>query len=79
MRLERGLKGWDQLLKLVESQACHIQELRGAGLQIGKLYTGHLWCLLYWEAQYIINRDNLRCILDKTKMALQPQSASCPA
>jgi hypothetical protein len=34
MRLERGLKGWDELLKLVERQAREVQERRGAGLQI---------------------------------------------
>src|SRR5215475_10709430 len=54
MRLERRLKVRDQLLKLVEGQAGQIQELRGAGLHIGKPYTGHLWCLLSWEAQYTI-------------------------
>src|SRR6266446_1686645 len=59
MRLEGRLKGWDQLLKLVEGQAGEIQELRRARLHIGKLYTGHAWCLLLWEAQYTINRDNL--------------------
>jgi hypothetical protein len=36
MRLERGLKGWDELLKLVERQAREIQELRGPGLQISE-------------------------------------------
>jgi hypothetical protein len=41
--------------------AGEIQELRRAGLQIGKPYTGHSWCLLSWEAQYSINRDNLNC------------------
>ena len=61
MRLERGLKGRDQLLKLVEGQAGEIQELRGAGLHIGEPYTGHAWCLLSWEAQYTINRDKLNC------------------
>ena len=40
-------------------QAGEIQELRGTGLQIGKPYSGHWWCLLSGEAQYIINRDNL--------------------
>jgi hypothetical protein len=59
MRLEGRLKGRDQLLKLVEVQAGEIQELRRARLHIGKLYTGHAWCLLLWEAQYTINRDNL--------------------
>jgi hypothetical protein len=34
--LERCLKGRDQLLKLVESQAGEIQELCGARLQIGE-------------------------------------------
>src|SRR5712691_5280300 len=45
-RLERGLKGWDELLKLVERQAREIQELRGAGLQISEPYTSHGTCLL---------------------------------
>src|SRR4030095_9575850 len=59
MRLERALKGRDEELKLVECQAGEIQKLRGARLQIDKPYTGHEWCLLPWEAQYTINRDNL--------------------
>src|SRR5713101_1925990 len=54
MRLVSRLKGRDEELKLVERQAGQIQELRGAGLHIGESYTGHLWCLLSWEAQYII-------------------------
>jgi len=61
MRLEGGLEGRDEEPKLVEGQTCEIQELRGAVLYIGKPHTGHLWCLLSWEAQYIINRDNLKC------------------
>ena len=36
MRLERRLKGRDQVLKLLEGQAREIQELRGAGLHVGK-------------------------------------------
>ncbi len=36
MRLERGLKGWDKLLKLVERQTREIQELRGAILHVGE-------------------------------------------
>jgi hypothetical protein len=46
MHVERGLEGWDQLLKLVERQAGQIQELRGTGLHVGELYTGsrgYLW------------------------------------
>ena len=39
MRLERGLEGRDQLLKLVEGQAGEIQELRGAGLHVGEPYN----------------------------------------
>src|SRR2546426_183717 len=54
MRVERGLEGWNQLLKLVKGQAREIQELRGAGLHISEPYTGHTWCLLSWEAQYTI-------------------------
>jgi hypothetical protein len=46
MRLERGLKRRNELLKLVERQARQIQELYGAGLHIGKPDTGHGWCLL---------------------------------
>src|SRR5262249_43958742 len=61
MRLERRLEGRDELLKLVEGQTGEIQEFRGTGLQIGELYMGHRWYLLSWEAQYIINRDNLKC------------------
>jgi hypothetical protein len=34
--LECGLEGWDQLLKLVKSHACEIQELHRARLQLGK-------------------------------------------
>jgi hypothetical protein len=34
--VERGLEGWDQLLKLVERQAREIQELHRAGLQRGE-------------------------------------------
>src|SRR2546426_10418925 len=63
MHLKCRLKGRDQLLKLVEGQAGEIQELCGAGLQIGKPYTGHTWCLLSWEAQYTINRDNLNWLI----------------
>src|SRR5436190_439913 len=37
MRVKRGLKGRNQLLKLVEGQAGQIQELRGTGLHIGEL------------------------------------------
>jgi hypothetical protein len=36
MRVERRLEGWNQVLKLVEGQARQIQELHGAGLQLGK-------------------------------------------
>jgi|GEM_PF-5886992 len=36
MRLECRLERRDQLLKLVEGQTGEIQELRGAGLQIGE-------------------------------------------
>jgi hypothetical protein len=46
MRLEYGLKGWDELLQLVERQARAIQELGGAGLHVGKPYTGHRGYLL---------------------------------
>ena len=57
--LERGLEGRDQLLKLVEGHAGHIEELQRAGLRLGEPSTGHRGCLLSWEAQYTINRDKL--------------------
>jgi len=37
MRLKCRLEGRDQLLKLVEGHAGEIEELRGAGLHVGKL------------------------------------------
>jgi len=46
MRLERGLKGRDELLKLVERQAGQIQKFCGADLHISEPYTGHTWGLL---------------------------------
>src|ERR1700756_2071709 len=46
MALERGLEGWDQLLKLVKRHAREIQELYRAGLQLGEPYTSHGSCLL---------------------------------
>jgi hypothetical protein len=55
--LERGLKGWDQLPKLVPRETGQIQDLRGAGLQIGKPSTAHGCDLLSLEAQHTINRD----------------------
>jgi len=36
MRLERGIKGRDQLLKLGHRETGQIEHLRGAGLEIGK-------------------------------------------
>jgi hypothetical protein len=62
MRLERGLKGRDEELKLVEGQAGKIEELCGAILHVSEPYMRHWWCLLLWEAQYTINRDNLNYI-----------------
>jgi hypothetical protein len=37
MRVERGLKGRDEELKLVEREPGQIQELRGASLHVGEL------------------------------------------
>jgi Tn3 transposase DDE domain len=54
MGVVRGLEGRDQLLKLCKGQARQIQKLRRARLHIGEPDTGHLWCLLSWEAQYTI-------------------------
>jgi hypothetical protein len=59
MRLEGGLEGRDHLVKRVKSQAREIQELCRARLHIGTPDTGQGSCLLSWEAQYTINRDNL--------------------
>ena len=60
VRLERDLKGWDELLKLVKGQTGQIEELHGAGLYVGELDTDHPGCLLSWETQYTtINRDKL--------------------
>src|SRR2546428_5463563 len=82
MRVERRLERRDQLLKLVERQTRQIQKLRGAGLHVGELYTGHTWCLLSWEAQYTINRDELSCtgsmlICDSIARTMQGPSV-CP-
>lgn len=41
MRLEGGLAGRDQLVKFVEGQAGHTEELRRAGLRVGELYMCH--------------------------------------
>ena len=41
MRLERRLKGRDQLLKFVARQAGQIQELCRAVLHVGELYMCH--------------------------------------
>jgi hypothetical protein len=41
MRLEGGLKGRDEALKLVQGQAGEIQKLCGVGLQVSESYTGH--------------------------------------
>jgi hypothetical protein len=57
MGLERGLKGQDQLPKLLHGETGQIQELRGPGLDIGKRSISHGDGLLLWEAQDTINRD----------------------
>src|SRR6266511_5848151 len=41
MGLERGLKGWDQALKLVDAETGYIQYLRGAGLDVDEPETSH--------------------------------------
>jgi hypothetical protein len=60
MRLERRLEGRDQDLKLLESEAGHIQERRGARLHIDTPQTGHKGSLLLLEVQYTTNRDKLK-------------------
>ena len=57
--LERGLKGWDQLLKFVHGETGQIQDLRRAGLEIGEPSRAHSCGLLSLEAQYTLNRDDL--------------------
>jgi hypothetical protein len=57
--LERGLKGWDQRLKLVHGETGQIQDLRRAGLEIGEPSRAHSSGLLSLEAQYTLNRDEL--------------------
>ena len=44
--MERGLKGWDQRLKLVEGHAGEIQARQRAGLQLGEPSPSHGVCLL---------------------------------
>ncbi|MGE3541879.1 MAG: hypothetical protein AB7N91_31230 [Candidatus Tectimicrobiota bacterium] len=46
MRLECGLEGRDELLKLVEGQAGEIQELQRAVLHVRELDMCHVWFLL---------------------------------
>jgi hypothetical protein len=58
-RVERRLERRDQGLKRLEGHAGEIQQLRGAGLQIGAPYPGQRGGLLSWEAQDTINRDKL--------------------
>ena len=60
MRVERRLKEWDELLKLVEGQAGQIQELRGTGLHVGKLSTPQRDASFSLKVQYTINRDKLK-------------------
>jgi len=36
MRFERGLKGWDQALKLIESETSQIEYLCRAALNLGE-------------------------------------------
>src|SRR5919109_3668796 len=57
--VEHGLKGRDQLLKLLYRQAGQIQHLRGASPAVGQAYTSHGRGLLSSEAQDTINRDEL--------------------
>ena len=56
MRLERGLKGRDLKLKLVQSQACQIQKLCGAILRVSEPSMRQRLCLLSWEPQYTIHQ-----------------------
>jgi hypothetical protein len=59
MRLERGLKGWDQALEFLHGETGPIQDLRRAGLEIGESSHAHRCGLLSLEAQYTLNRDEL--------------------
>jgi len=57
MGLERGLTGLDQLDKLAHGETGQIQDLRGAGPDIGTSYMSHGSGLLSLEGQDSINRD----------------------
>jgi hypothetical protein len=59
LRLERGLKGRDQLLKLLHGETGQVQDRRGAGLEIGESSRAQGDGLLSSEAQYTLNRDEL--------------------
>src|SRR5262249_19080338 len=72
MRVERRLEGREEQLKLVEGPTGEIQELHGTGLQIGELHMGHRWYLLSWEAQYTINRDNLKRTPERSRPEASP-------
>src|SRR5262249_16106800 len=74
-RMERGLKGRDEALKLVERHAGEIEELCRAGLHIGELDTGHTWCLLSWEAQYTI--IGINSIASKSRGKICPGTHTC--
>ena len=57
MGFARGLKGWDQALKLIEGETGQIESLCRAGLEIGEPSRAHSCGLLSSEAQHTINRD----------------------
>ncbi len=74
MRVERGLEGRNQALKLLESEAGHIQGLRGARLHIDTPQTGHKGYLLFLEVQYTTNRDKLKCLSSEQNHARTARS-----
>jgi hypothetical protein len=59
MRLERRLKGRDQLLNLLDGETGSIEHLCRAGLEIGEPQLPHGGGLLASEVQDTINRDEL--------------------
>ena len=55
--LERGFKGWNPLPKLRYGETGQVQDLSGAGLEVGKPSCSHGDGLLSAEAQDTTTRD----------------------
>jgi hypothetical protein len=59
MILEGGLKGWDQLPKLIQRETGQLEHLGRTGLEISEPSRAHGGGLLSSKAQDIIHRDEL--------------------